>query len=230
MNMKKFWLIMLVISTILLAGCQVEDTTQPVDAGDGKTTQTDDVQVDEGSQSDDAGSETTAEFSFGELGQMNTLALGTLLLEGGDEAVTPDQAVGLTPLWQVVQSGNLRSQSETDAVLNQIEGKITDSQLSAIEEMVLTQADMTAWIEEQGVDISVTNPGGLKGDMSDEERAEMREQLQNLTEEEREERMAELGIQAPGGTGDRPGAAGGTRGGNTLLNSLVDLLSERAAE
>lgn len=217
---------MLMLSIVLLVGCQKEETAQPVDTGEG---------------------DSSAQFRTGELDMTNTLSLGTLLLEDGEEAVTPEQAADLLPFWNVVQSGSLKSTAETDAVLKQIEGKMTDSQLAAIEAMALTREDMTAWMEEHDIELPVFGGGGggtgggfgQQGDLTDEERAEMREQfqgLQDLTPEERAERLAEMGVEVPEGAGaGQPRGAGANpggfaRGGNILLTPLLELLTERAAE
>jgi hypothetical protein len=77
--------------------------------------------------------------------------------------------------------------------------------------------------------------------MSEEERAQMREEFQNMTPEERETAMAERGFEQPeggpeggppeGGTGGRgQGPGGGMRGGNAMLDPLIALLTERAAQ
>ena len=42
------------------------------------------------------------------LGVSDQLALGTLLLEGTGQAITPEQAAALLPLWQVIQGGACR--------------------------------------------------------------------------------------------------------------------------
>ena len=73
--------------------------------------------------------------------------------------------------------------------------------------------------------------------MSEEERTKMREELQNLSQEERATRMAEMGVQRPEGGGggfdpnNRPGGrAGGAGGLKLLFRPLIDLLTERAAQ
>jgi hypothetical protein len=124
-------------------------------------------------------------------------------------------------------------------VTKQIEGKMTASQLAAIEAMGLTMEDMQAWMQEQGIEMPAPPQGqggpGAVGDLSDEERAKMRQEMQSLTPEERATRMAEMGIERPqGGTGMQGGAPGGSRpggarGGNVLLEPLIQLLTERAA-
>jgi hypothetical protein len=234
MNTKRFLLVVLVISGLLFAGCQKDYTLTPVDVNV-DVDQTTSVETDDDvATSDSEGSEDTAKkFNAGELGETNELALGTLLLEDTGDAISPDQAASLLPLWQVVQSGSLQSQAETDAVLNQIKAMMTDSQLNTIQSLELKQEDMAAWMDEQGIAMAGPGTGGatedtgpqgqMGGDMTDEERAAMREQMQNMTEEERAEMREEMGGQMPERT------AGGIRGGNVLVVKLVELLNERAA-
>ena len=47
--------------------------------------------------------------------------LGMLKLEGTEQAVTPDQAKALLPLWQAFQGGALQASAERNAVMAQIE-------------------------------------------------------------------------------------------------------------
>jgi hypothetical protein len=174
----------------------------------------------------------------------NRLALGTLKLEGTKEAVTPAQAAELLPLWEIVQGGALQGDAETQAVLKQIEGTMTEAQLTAIEGMELTWQDMGAWMQEQGTEMPARpegqqgGPGGFQ-DMTDEERAKMREEFQNMTAEQRATRMAEMGFERPegsapgGGQGLGPGGRtnrGGAGRFNVLLDPLIELLKERAAQ
>jgi hypothetical protein len=173
----------------------------------------------------------------GSLAGVNGLALGTLRLEGSEGAVTPAQAAELLPLWQMIGGGSLQGDAETQAVLKQIEGKMTESQLAAIEAMELTWQDMQAWMEEQGVEMP-TPPSGQGGpgvfqDLPEDERARMREEFQNMSPEQRATRMAEMGIQRPEGQEGAPGARA-NRGGagrfNVLLDPLIELLTARAAK
>ena len=173
----------------------------------------------------------------GGLDNVNRLALGTLELEESDDAVTAAQATELLPLWKIIQGGTLKSAAETEAVVKQIESKMTASQLAAIEAMELTMENMQTWMQEQGIEMQMParpsaqggqgGPGAF-GDLSDEERAQMREQMQSLTPEERATRMAEMGVQPPqGGEGARP-PGGGAMGGSLLLEPLIEFLTERA--
>jgi len=121
------------------------------------------------------------------------LALGTLWLEGTDNAVTPAQARTLLPLWQAIQNGALQSDAELNAVLKQIEGTMTTDQLAAIAAMKLGTEDVMAYAQEEGLQDPGTitgtmamgappaggapqgqgGPGGF-GNMTEEERAAMR--------------------------------------------------------
>jgi hypothetical protein len=114
----------------------------------------------------------------GALSVSNQLMLGTLMLEETEHAVTPEQAATLLPLWQALQGGGVTIQAEIDAVLKQIEGTMTQEQLQAIAAMQLTQEDIQAWMEKQGMGGGAPGPGaggpGPGGDTSDEEREAVR--------------------------------------------------------
>jgi hypothetical protein len=187
----------------------------------------------------------------GALPVSSQLALGTFLLEGTETAVTSEQAQTLLPLWQVIQSGALKGEAETGAVLKQIEGAMTPEQLAAIAAMHLTSEDMGTWAQEQGV--SLAGPGGgppsvdgapsaegaaafPPGGMTEEGREAMRAARESdeggfgppegMAEEQREAMRATA--EANGMT--RPGGAGGMGGGQlaALAGSLVELLSNLA--
>jgi len=178
----------------------------------------------------------------------NQLALGTLILEETEHAVTPDQAKTLLPLWQALQGG-VTAEDEISAVLKGIEGAMTGEQLAAIAEMQLTQDDMRALMEEQGFgpgggfagaggdpDVRATRQAefggsgeglGRGGEMPPE-MATMRAQFENMSEEERQQMRAtvQAGGGFPAGTAGSPG--GGGRGVGFLIRPVIDLLTERA--
>jgi len=170
----------------------------------------------------------------GGLGDVNALALGTLGLEDTENAVTQEQARALLPLWQAVASGALQGDSEAQAVLKQIEGVMTASQLAAIEDMAPTLGDMQVR-QEPGAEMPTPGtgqqaPGTLQG-LSEEERAQMREQFQNTTPEERATRMAEMGAEGLGARqgGSPPSGAFGGGQTNLFLEPLITLLRARAS-
>jgi hypothetical protein len=149
--------VVLTLSAMLLAACASSQPTQAV-------------------EEPVSGSYTSAVLGTsyeGALSVPNQLMLGTLLLEGTEHAVTPEQAKTLLPLWQALQGG-VTIETEVNAVLKQIEGTMTQEQLQAIAAMQLTQEDLQAWMEEQGMGGGAPGapPGGPSGsgDMSDEER------------------------------------------------------------
>src|SRR5512135_2140633 len=58
------------------------------------------------------------------LSQVNMLLVGTLKLEGTDQAVTADEAGKLLPLWQAYRSlstSQTAAEAEVEALLNQIQ-------------------------------------------------------------------------------------------------------------
>ena len=172
------------------------------------------------------------------------LAIGTIQLEGMEDAVTPEQAKTLLPLWQALPGDTLQSDAETDAVLKQIEGAMTAEQLVAIASLQLSFEDMGAWLQEQGLNFG--RPQGAEGqgafgDLSEEERAAMQATRQagggagfgqggfaDVSEEERASMRATA--EAGGMTfGGRGGGAG--RGQIAFLaEQVVELLTQRAAE
>jgi hypothetical protein len=235
----KLWRIitMLALAAIVLAGCGGgEATPGPVDEGVGE-----------------AYTSAVLDTSYeGALGVSNQLALGTIQLEGTDHAVTPGQATALLPLWQALQGG-VTVQAEVNAVLRQVEGTMTPEQLAAIAAMQLTQEDLRAWMQEQGLGAGGGFPGtGGAQESSPEVRAtrqaesgggwlppggemppEMatrRAEMENMSEEEREALRATA--RAGGGLSGRPGGGAGAGGRQfiVVLNPLIELLTQRAAE
>ena len=183
----------------------------------------------------------------GALPPTNQIILGILKLEDTNDAVTSAQASTMLPLWQALQSGTIQNQSERAAILRQIEGTLTDTQIDAIGSMQLTFTDLSDWAQSNGIELPQFGQGGGQGrggqggqggfggafaDMSEEERAAFREEMQNLSPEERQERLREMGVEIPEGgfrgQGGGQGAAG--RGGRLalLLTPLIELLQSKA--
>lgn len=188
----------------------------------------------------------------GALDVSGQLALGTLQLEETEHAVTQEQAKTLLPLWQALQGG-VTAEGEVNAVLKGIEGAMTEEQLATIADMALTEEDMQAWMDEQGLgagggflgtggdpDARATRqaesgsegipPGGQMP--ADGEIATRMSEFQSMSQEEREAMRATA--QAGGGVGAGRGraGAGGSTGGvgqaRLLVRPLIELLAERA--
>ena len=218
MKHNRVWWTLAIALAVVLVGCRSAEPTAAPDAGTAYPQ--------------------SGTGAMGNLVGVNGLALGTLRLEDTEDAVTSQQAVALLPLWQMIGSGSLQGDAETQAVLKQIEGAMTESQRAAIDAMGSTFDDMQAWMEGQGIEMPARPEAGPGGggafqNMSEDERAQMREQFQNMSAEERATRMAELGFQRPGGQEVDPNAMpnrGSVRQPNVLLDSLIELLKERAAQ
>lgn len=195
----------------------------------------------EAAPADEVVAEEPGTANAGGLDPVTRLALGTLKLEGTGNAVSVEQAAELLPLWKALESGTLKGEAENAAMVKQIENKMDAEQLAAIDGMNLTFEDSPAWTESpaaQALGIAMGAPNDAQGapaagalrNLSEDERAKMREQFQNMSAEERATQMAEMGIQRPEGQeggGARPGGVG--RQANVLLRPLVELLTERAA-
>lgn len=82
------------------------------------------------------------------------LLVGTFKLEDSGQAVTPEQARALLPLWQAVQALSNATDAapqEMEAVVAQIQDSMTADQLDAITAMNLTPNDQRALFEVYGL-------------------------------------------------------------------------------
>lgn len=83
------------------------------------------------------------------------LAVGTLKLDGTEQAVTGEQASELLVMWQVyldLAGSDTAAQEEIDGLVNQIQETMTSEQMEAIRAMDLTQQDLFALMQEQGTE------------------------------------------------------------------------------
>ena len=230
--MMKLWRITLVLVLIVtaLAGCgggQATPTPEPVSIG-GSETYTSAVLDASYSGALDVGSQ---------------LALGTIRLEETENGVTPQQATALLPLWQAIQGETLQGEAETSAVLKQIEGHLVPDQLAAITAMQLTQDDLLAWAQSQGLSLGISpeeratrQAEGGGQELSAEEQA-LRQATGGgqgamkgggLSQEEIEAMRATA--EASGMSAGRSRADAGAGQFTILLEPLVELLTQRAAE
>jgi len=236
MKIGRFVLVLAFALSIGLAGCAKTEPTPVVEAGSGGA----ETETGPGGPGGPGGA----------LRGATGLALGTLKLEGTEHAVTAAQAGELLPLWKMIQGGSLQGQAETDAVLKQIEAKMTEPQRAAIDAMDLTFQDIGTWMQDQGIEMPTRAAGQQGGpgafqNTTEEERTRLRQEFQNMTPEQRATRMAEMGIQRPEGGGQGGSPGGGPGGGsgfagrpgfagrgtdNLLLDPLIELLTARAAE
>jgi len=135
----------------------------------------------------------------------NQLAIGTTKLDGTAQAVTPEQAKKLLPLYQALRGTTASggsSQQEISALLSQIESTMTADQLSAIRDMKLTFADMQTWATENGITLGSGQPGSGMG----------------LSPEAKATKQA-----AEGMTGKAPGNGGGAAVMDAIINYLTKL-------
>jgi len=188
MRKKVLYLLTAIPMILLLAACNMQlPGSQPVST-DSQTAQSDNQ-----GQAFDPANQPIEE----------KLAMGTLSLEGTDNAVTAEQAKTLLPLWKAVKSlgsSENASEEEINALYTQIEESMTDAQIQAIKDMTLNPNDLQTLLDKLGIqmpqnDGNAPNPG-------------------NLSQEELATRQAER--QASGqtrGQGGGPGGQGGFAGG-----------------
>ncbi len=137
----------------------------------------------------------------------NRLAIGILALEGTDQAVTPEQAQALLPLWKAVKSlsaSDTASSEEIAALYDQIEELLEAEQVQAIQGLSLSPEDTRALLEKYGVEMQM--PGGA-------------ENPGNLSADERATRVAQFQAQGGGGGQFQPG--GGRQGGSGMPGTGV---------
>jgi hypothetical protein len=85
------------------------------------------------------------------------LVVGTLQLDGTEQAVTSEQAKELLPMWQVYQDisgSSTAAQAEVDGLIEQIQETMNAGQMQAITTMNLTQQDVFAAIQAQNITAS----------------------------------------------------------------------------
>ena len=90
------------------------------------------------------------------------LALGTLKLEGTKQAIDPKMAASLIPLWQLLyqlKSSTSSAPQEVTAVVDQIKATMTSDQVSTINNMTLTQADIFTAFQQANESNGTTGTG-----------------------------------------------------------------------
>lgn len=96
---------------------------------------------------------------------LSKVAVGIFRLEGTPQAVTAGQAAQLLPLWEVYST---LSQSETaapqevEALAKQMQDSMTADQTGAIEALNLTQQDVFALMQEQGLMADAPQASGTR--------------------------------------------------------------------
>lgn len=150
--------------------------------------------------------------------ERNQLALGTLKLEGTAQAVTPEQAKSLLPLWQgmVALTGNqMTVPEEMDALDNQLLAAMTAEQLKAIDEMQITNAVVNEFYASKGIVMPTLEPGVTRNPGA----------MRSLPEADREATKAAMQASGLGG-----GQGMGQTARTALFQEVIDLLTVRAAE
>ncbi len=135
------------------------------------------------------------------------LALGSVKLDEGENAIDAAQAAELLPLWKALRSfsgSDITAPEEVSAVIAQIEATMTSAQIEDIKSMQLSREDFASVYETLGIEIAFGS-----GDITPELQATMQ--------------AARASGEAPpegfgGGQGGGQGMGGGPGGGETALD------------
>src|SRR5512139_1977641 len=88
----------------------------------------------------------------GELSAPMQVALGTIKLDGTENAITADQARELLPLWETLQqleASDTAATQEKEALVSQIQETMTSKQMQAISALGLSRKDMFSIMQSQ---------------------------------------------------------------------------------
>jgi len=91
------------------------------------------------------------------------VALGTIKLDGTEDAVTAEQARELLPLWETLQQlegSDTAATEEKDALVTQIQETMTKEQMQAIAALGLSRQDMFSILQDQVQTFSGTQGSG----------------------------------------------------------------------
>jgi len=225
---------MVVLAGVMLIGCKSSQSTPAATSKSQEYTYT---------------SQTFTMSYTSALSASNQLMLGMLRLEGTENAITAEQATTLLPVAQSLQGQVLKSDAERNAVLAYIEAHLTPAQSSAIVGMHLTQDDLQTWTRDNGQGAGFgpgqggAGPQGTPGAVPGQGGAG--------SQGTPGARPGQGGVRPQGTPGAGPGQGGarsqGTPGArrsfgaatggagavsgqsNILLNSLIRLLTQKAA-
>ncbi len=177
------------------------------------------------------------------------LLLGSLQLEGSDNAISADQASQLLTLWSSLNSfgpgrgngggpqqpGNGDAQStpqapvtdatatvDTDSVLAQIQAVMTSAQLQAIAGMQLTNASVTTYISDNNLSLQPGNGGGQQGNPPSDGNGTAQPQGTPPADGGNGQGAQPDGTMQAPANGQQP-----DRSTNVLLNAVIQLLQQK---
>ncbi len=155
------------------------------------------------------------------------LALGTIKLEGTPQAIDAKTAAKLIPLWQLMvqlHSSSSTAPEEVTAVLNQIEATMAPQQVSVIQNMSFTSADVFALLQSEAQASGSSGTNGSSSNGSSNRNGGGRVFFGGPGPE------GGFGGGAFGGGGFGGGAARTTNGNGTSSSSSTQLTAAQQAE
>jgi hypothetical protein len=141
--MKRVLQIMVLVAlALVVAACKTQTSTQ---------------------SSGQTGNPATLQPGGGTLGGMAEMAVGTLKLEGGAQAITAEEAGKLLPLWKAYRTlsqDSSASRLELTALATQVRETMTTEQVAAIDGMKLGMSDLMTLMQSRGIQMQAAGPSG----------------------------------------------------------------------
>lgn len=172
-----------------------------------------------------------------QLSDENRLIIGTFKLEGSDQAVTPQQATQLLPLWKAVKSlsaSDTASQVEIQALYEQIRENMTAEQLQVIDSVNLNNTNMRELMQE----LNIQMPAGMQMPVQNSNTGGQTQGSSTRQGIPGGDMMMMEGGGPPPGFGDGQQMGSSTTGttartgvlNSPLLTALIEMLKTRAAQ
>ena len=98
--------------------------------------------------------------------EVTQLLFGTLMFEGTENTVTPEQAAELLPLWKLYRSlleSDITATAEIEAVAKQLHQTMTSEQLATMENQELNREQINEIMAELGIDMFGSVGGRSEG-------------------------------------------------------------------
>jgi hypothetical protein len=147
------------------------------------------------------------------------MGFAILKMEGTPTGLTAQQATDMLPLWQALKSmetSNTASADEITAIFSQMKDTLTPEQVAAVTKLTWTQEDMTATMQQYGMQFGGQGgPGGGPGTLTTEQQATRTARFANGGNNRQGGPGG--GVPPDGGPGGfgGPGGNGGQGGNNT---------------
>lgn len=171
----------------------------------------------------------------GGLSDLTELLAGTLELEETDQAVTAEQAPELLTLWKAyltLDGEDTTSDEELAALVQQVAGEMTTEQMAAVEAMSLSNEDLAAILQAQGVQVAGVAAGEAAGSAAAPSGGEMvagGEAMAGVGGDMTGQMTGMTAGAATGETGAEQAAGGDDATSTAMLEAVITVLDAKVA-